>query len=100
MIINNIDDTAAIARFEEDCNEMKLAIARLGSIKRTAASWRAALRKGKVTQQQYDEAYDGLRSSMVDAIFIIQERGLGLGESDEMGWDDSANIAASHYLNK
>lgn len=101
MIIESINDQDNIDRAMRDINAISKAIASLKRSKSLAKKIKMALASGRIDDDKATDLLSGLHSSMTNDLFIIQERGLGLGEGD-LGSDheQSAITLAQDIINK
>ena len=100
MIIDSINDTNAIETFDKDIRAMSKAIASLKRHRAFAKKVKIAFAAGRIDEEKKDAFLSSIHENIRTELFIIQERGLGLGEGDDHGWDHSATTVAQHYINK
>ena len=100
MLIESINDEIAIAIIEKDIKAMSKAIASLKKHRLLVKKVKVAISSGRITEERGHELLSSLHSSISDDLYIIQERGLGLGQcDDESQWTEAAGHLAQHYIN-
>lgn len=100
MIIESINDQDAINTIDQDIKAMSKAIASLKKSRTIAKKVKVAISSGRITDERGHELLSSLHSAISSDLFIIQERGLCLGQSDQTDWENSADRLAQHYINQ
>lgn len=100
MIIDSINDTAALARIDKDIKGMTDAIAAFKKHRALAKKVQAAFTAGRIDSAKRDAYIASLQKEIAIELFNIQGFGLALGSSDENDWDYASDVVASHYIAK
>ena len=91
MLIESINDEIAIAKIEKDIKAMSKAIASLKKHRLLVKKVKVAISSGRITEERGHELLSSLHSSISDDLYIIQERGLGLGQ-----WGRRVGVPVGH----
>ena len=57
-------------------------------------------KKHLLTKETYEDTESKIKKYLAQVIFNIQAYGLALGQSDEQGWQESANDLSNFIANK
>mgnify|MGYP000200102036 len=98
MIIESINDQDAINSIDKDIKAMSKAIASLKKHRAQVKKVKIAINSSRLTEERGQELLSSLHSEITNDLFIIQDRGMALGQGDIGKDHEESAVTMAQYI--